>query len=205
MRQSEAGGPLPSPRYISKNLFPDRNLPSDKITQMFVYFGQFIDHDITRTAITEILRNPDEGREEVFIVKIIQHRTLIYLKVRCASAMGETEMVKCGFDGCQDSQPGQEACWPIPVPEDDSDFAYNRCIKFVRSMEVPPLSCRMGELIKSHDHKEVKKTVISPAYSIPGPREQLNQPTHWLDASMIYGDTMESVEELRDHSDRGSP
>ncbi|ELT97224.1 hypothetical protein CAPTEDRAFT_134931 [Capitella teleta] len=136
MRYSKSGGPLPSARVISKNLFPDIDLPSSKITQMFVYFGQFLDHDLTRTAITEILKNPDE-----------------------------------------DSQPGQEACWPIPVPEDDSDFAYNRCIKFVRAMEVPSLSCYIG------------------------PREQLNQPTHWLDASMIYGDTVESIEELRDHSD----
>jgi peroxidase len=58
-----SGAPLPSARYVSKNLFPDFDLPSSKITLMFVYYGQFLDHDLTRTAITEILKNPDEGRE----------------------------------------------------------------------------------------------------------------------------------------------
>ena len=52
--------------------------------------------------------------------------------------------VKCGFDGCQTDLPGLESCMPIPIPQDDSDFAYNRCIKFVRSVEVPALSCQMG-------------------------------------------------------------
>ena len=33
---------------------------------------------------------------------------------------------------------------PIPVPEDDPDFPYNRCLMFVRNMEVPPLDCDIG-------------------------------------------------------------
>jgi len=54
--------------------------------------------------------------------------------------------VKCGTDGCQTAseEEGMKACWPIPVPEDDSDFAFNRCLKFVRSLEVPPLDCQPG-------------------------------------------------------------
>ena len=51
---------------------------------------------------------------------------------------------KCGFDGCETGQPGLEACWPIPIPEEDPDFPYNRCLKFVRSQEVPALSCGYG-------------------------------------------------------------
>ncbi len=37
----------------------------------------------------------------------------------------------------------------------------------------------------------------------PGPREQLNQATHWLDASMVYGVTKEDNDKLRDLSNRG--
>lgn len=60
------------------------------------------------------------------------------------SGVSETEEVRCGFDGCTVGEPGLEACWPIPVPEDDPDFRYNRCLKFVRSQEVPPLDCKLG-------------------------------------------------------------
>ena len=60
------------------------------------------------------------------------------------SGVFETEEVRCGFDGCTVGEPGLEACWPIPVPEDDPDFRYNRCLKFVRSQEVPPLDCKLG-------------------------------------------------------------
>ena len=59
--------------------------------------------------------------------------------------MKDTMEVKCGFDGCETDRPGLEACWPIPLPPDDSEFPYNRCLKFVRSAEVPPLNCEAGQ------------------------------------------------------------
>ena len=55
--------------------------------------------------------------------------------------------MKCGTDGCSRDGPGLEACWPIPVPEHDPDFRGNRCIKFVRSQEVPALDCKFGKKI----------------------------------------------------------
>ena len=63
MRLSVTGAPLPGARFVSKNTFPDVDRPSSETTMMVVFFGQFIDHDLTRTAITEVLLNPDEGRE----------------------------------------------------------------------------------------------------------------------------------------------
>ena len=53
--------------------------------------------------------------------------------------------VKCGYDGCESGTSETEACWPIPIPEEDPDYLYNRCHKFVRSQEVPVLSCTFGE------------------------------------------------------------
>ena len=60
-----------------------------------------------------------------------------------SAAMSE---VKCGNDGCStEAENNIKACWPIPVPDDDSDFPANKCLKFVRSMEVPHLNCELGE------------------------------------------------------------
>ena len=57
------------------------------------------------------------------------------------------EEVKCGYDGCLSGLPGLEACWPIPVTVDDPAFGFtNKCLKFVRSQEAPPLNCKVGGL-----------------------------------------------------------
>jgi hypothetical protein len=52
--------------------------------------------------------------------------------------------VQCGNDGCTVSDDPLDPCLPIPVPDDDYDFAANRCLKFVRSMPVPLLNCHIG-------------------------------------------------------------
>ncbi len=71
----------------------------------------------------------------------------------------ETVEVTCGFDGCTTNQAGLESCWPIPVPDDDPDFRYNRCLKFVRSQEVPPLDCHLG--LSTESRTLAKKWSIS--------------------------------------------
>ncbi len=70
---------------------------------------------------------------------------VLHICAVCLSGFGETEEVKCGYDGCDAGKPGLEACWPIPIPEHDPDFRYNRCLKFVRSQGTPPLKCNFGE------------------------------------------------------------
>ena len=54
MRQSVQGGPLPSARAVSLGIFPDLDVPHRFHTLIAVEFGQFIDHDITHTAITKM-------------------------------------------------------------------------------------------------------------------------------------------------------
>jgi hypothetical protein len=54
--------------------------------------------------------------------------------------------IKCGNDGCLHGIEGLEACAPIPVSIDDADFAsYNRCLKFIRNVEVPNIDCEPSE------------------------------------------------------------
>ena len=72
-------------------------------------------------------------------------------------------------------------CVPIPVPKDDPQFGVGtiqngNCLSFIRA----GASCvrpRGGPLF--------------------GPREQLNQITHWIDASNVYGSLPEEEKELR--------
>ena len=57
-------------------------------------------------------------------------------------------------------------CLPIEVPKNDPFFRRQRrrdCINFVRSVSAPQLDCQ------------------------PGPLQQVNQITHWLDSSNVYG------------------
>ena len=72
----------------------------------------------------------------------------------CAG-FGETDEVKCGYDGCQTGEPGLEACWPIPVPDHDPDFRFNNCLKFVRSQGTPPLKCSFGKWIRCQCCKQI--------------------------------------------------
>ena len=59
---------------------------------------------------------------------------------------GQMMEIKCGTDGCLHNVEGLEACAPIPVSLDDTDFAvYNRCLKFVRNLEVPNIQCVLGK------------------------------------------------------------
>ena len=57
MRRSVLGGPLPGARSVSLHLFPDVDRPDTKRTFFLMSFGQFLDHDLTHTAITKASRD----------------------------------------------------------------------------------------------------------------------------------------------------
>jgi len=73
-------------------------------------------------------------------------------------------------------------CFPIEVPAGDDaiptpGFRKPGCINFVRSVSAPTTSCQ------------------------PGPLEQINQITHWLDSSNVYGSLEEVAKSLRQFKD----
>ncbi|XP_013401626.1 peroxidasin homolog isoform X2 [Lingula anatina] len=151
LRRAKNGQELPSGREVSLRLFQDINRPSNINTLMVMTFGQFVDHDLSRSAATKISVE--------------------------ASGLGKMEEVKCGSDGCETGQKGLEACVPIKIPAGDPDFGNKRCLKFVRTQEVPALECGFGF------------------------REQLNQITSWIDASQVYGSSKEESDSIREFSD----
>lgn len=66
-------------------------------------------------------------------------------------------------------------CLPISIPADDPFFSQfgQTCMDFVRSSTAPKLDCRLGY------------------------REQLNDNTHFLDLSLVYGSDDKTADELR--------
>ena len=63
---------------------------------------------------------------------------------------------------------------PIEIPVDDEFWQGRKtCMSFARSLTAPDLNCGLEE------------------------RQQMNQITHWLDLSAVYGSTNHEVETLR--------
>ena len=59
---SMAGGELPSPRLVSSTLHWDFDIPDPIHTLMLMQFGQFLDHDMSRTAITKLIMDPSGNK-----------------------------------------------------------------------------------------------------------------------------------------------
>ena len=61
LREAEFGDPLPDARDVSRGLFVEGDNPSHVHSFMHMTFGQFVDHDLTRTAVTKL--SMDESGE----------------------------------------------------------------------------------------------------------------------------------------------
>ncbi|VDO49157.1 unnamed protein product, partial [Onchocerca flexuosa] len=75
---------------------------------------------------------------------------------------------------CCNQQYTHPECYPIEVDKNDTIYStHTRCLPYVRTATSPRENCSLG------------------------PREQVNQATSFLDASHIYGSTMERANKLR--------
>ncbi|OTF80786.1 hypothetical protein BLA29_003300, partial [Euroglyphus maynei] len=74
-RRSMDGSELPNARQISMSISPESQLENDFYSMMLMQFGQFIDHDITRTAIT---RTHDDKRISCCDEKVRQNPKLLH-------------------------------------------------------------------------------------------------------------------------------
>ena len=54
---SRSGYPLPSARLVSAVIHWDFDIPHHMHTLMLMQVGQFVDHDLTRTAISKLAVN----------------------------------------------------------------------------------------------------------------------------------------------------
>ncbi|XP_074028960.1 salivary peroxidase/catechol oxidase isoform X2 [Leptinotarsa decemlineata] len=70
-------------------------------------------------------------------------------------------------------------CFPISIPQEDGYYSEHRiqCMSYVKSLPAIRSDCTLG------------------------PNEQINQATHYLDGSQIYGATFEKSSNLRTHVD----
>ena len=76
-----------------------------------------------------------------------------------------------------ESNEDKSVCFPIKIPPKDKLQGDKNCINFVRSCGSPRIDCN------------------------PGPKEQMNQITHWLDASNVYGSSYTFAKKLRTMKD----
>lgn len=68
-------------------------------------------------------------------------------------------------------------CFPLHTPRNDPVFPDKNCINFVRSVSAPGMDCQ------------------------PGPMNQINQITHWIDSSNVYGSNRNVTRTLRAFKD----
>lgn len=91
---------------------------------------------------------------------------------------GDNSGIQCcskNGDSYDQAEIQHPACFPIDVPPEDP-YIQGECLNFVRSMIAPRIDCTFGHA------------------------DQLNQLTHWLDMSQLYGNTNEQAESLREFS-----
>jgi len=118
-RVSSTGDTLPNARQISFTIHSDVDDPSPIHSLLFMVFGQFLDHDLSRTAISKLSMDED--------------------------GLGEVEEVTCGDDGCQQGTPETQNCMPIFIPNNDPVFLGKTCLEFVRTLQVPDANqCKIG-------------------------------------------------------------
>ncbi|CAH1983084.1 unnamed protein product [Acanthoscelides obtectus] len=137
--------PLPNPRLVSLTLVTNTGIPTRDLTLAVMQWGQFLEHDLSRTAVSVMIHSDNT--------------------IRC-----------CNSDNYNLSPRYiHPLCSPIEVPASDEYYHKHNvgCMNFVRSVPAVRSDCSFGHA------------------------EQLNQATHFLDGSQIYGATANKTASLR--------
>ncbi|XP_059350851.1 chorion peroxidase-like [Daphnia carinata] len=143
-RRAKSGRELPSARLISTTVTRDVDAPSETDTTWVMQYGQFLDHDFTRTP---------------------EFRMANSSTIPCCMPNG----------GFIDKNLVHPECFPIEIPRNDAFFSRfgQRCMPLVRSAPGRRPDCSLGCV------------------------EQMNQFTHYLDQSNVYGSDDKLASELR--------
>ncbi|KAK7084498.1 hypothetical protein SK128_008779, partial [Halocaridina rubra] len=157
LRVAASGLPLPSARLVSTSVNIKPNVESSSFTILHMVYGQFVDHDLTSTPVSQ-LSNSIYGD----------------VSVKCCQTELETDTCNGRFSqrGLKEQRSAETKrqftifspeCAAIDISHDDDFYCTfgQTCMEFVRS--APAARCTFG------------------------PREQTNQLTAYLDGSVIYG------------------
>uniref|UniRef100_A0AAR5Q3E0 Peroxidase n=3 Tax=Dendroctonus ponderosae TaxID=77166 RepID=A0AAR5Q3E0_DENPD len=135
---------LPNPRLVISSLIKTANRPSKKFTLAIMQWGQFLEHDLCRSA-TAVAIHTDSS-------------------IECCSKDGVNLTPRFVHPFCS----------PIYVTNDKKYSEEGvTCLSFVRSIPAIRSDCSFGAA------------------------DQVNQATHYLDGSQIYGSTLRRSQQLR--------
>ncbi|KAK7084497.1 hypothetical protein SK128_008778 [Halocaridina rubra] len=156
LRRAANGRPLPSGRQVSTSINMKSNKESSSLTILHMTFGQFIDHDITSTPVSQV---SDSGYGDGSI-KCCDNVDEICKRRFFGRSLEETELRH--HNRPPPNRLRSSECAPIEIPFYDEFYCLHgqTCMEFVRS--APAARCTLG------------------------PREQTNQLTAYMDGTMIY-------------------
>lgn len=137
--------PLPSPRTVSSLVVDHAEHLDDRLTLAVMQWGQFIEHDLSRTAAAVMVHTENP--------------------IECCTIEGTNLSPRYVHPFCS----------PVLVPTNDTYYSKKGldCMNYVRSILALRSDCSFG------------------------PTNQLNQATHFLDGSQIYGSTYRKTNALR--------
>jgi peroxidase len=91
-------------------------------------------------------------------------------------------------------------CLPISIPSDDSIYSHVPCMNFIRSTYGKDLdgSATPAGMRSQVNLVQLYTIMWEVARNIFVTDTQINSVTHWIDASNVYGSSIEKANELRD-------